>query len=295
MPQNKIAILGANGTLGERLRHYLIGAEIIPLTRADADVTDKDAVAALLRQIKPGWVINCTAFLNTDRCEQEPDASYKVNYLAAAQLGEIIVGMPDTRLIQFSTDYVFDGREGSYTEQSPANPLSAYGKHKFMADETLLSTPAYILRIASLVGAGEGRPDIIKSMLGRVAGGAKKLDVVQELEISTATTQFIVQAITQVIAQRPETGIYNTVAEGKTSWFDIVREAFATLKVEAELNPIPASAFPRPTPRPLKSWLKTDKLRNVLGSVPAWQDAVTAQVQDLREVYMKVLENRKAA
>ena len=203
MPQEKIAILGANGILGERLRHYLgqqKNLEIIALTRADADVTDKDAVAALLRQLKPGWVINCTAFLNTDRCEAEPEASYQVNYLAAVRLGEIIAGMKTPRLIQFSTDYVFDGKSGGYSEQSPPNPLSVYGRHKQMADAALLQTPAYILRIASLVGAGEGRPDIIKAMLGRVAGGAKKLDVVKELEISTATTKFIAEVITQMIS-----------------------------------------------------------------------------------------------
>jgi dTDP-4-dehydrorhamnose reductase len=299
MITQRVVILGAGGLLGSRLMHYLAdqpGVELIPLTHAQADVTKADELKALMEDLKPHWVINATAFLNPDNCEKDPDKSYAVNYQGALNAAEA-TGMAGGILIQFSTDYVFDGKTGGYAEEDETHPLSNYGMHKHMVDEVLirLQAPAYIFRIASLIGAGEGKNDIVKALLGRLAGGAKKLEVVNDMEISISTPQFIAQVISAFIKEPPRFGEYHVVAQGKTTWFDACRAAFMELDIDVPFVPITADAFPRLAARPMKSWLKTDKLASVIGSVPLWQDVLADQVYDLRDEYLPIVKRDVAA
>ncbi|HVY12618.1 MAG TPA: sugar nucleotide-binding protein, partial [Alphaproteobacteria bacterium] len=267
MAQRTLALLGANGLLGSRFQHYLAGNanfRIVPLRHAEADITQTDALFSALKNIKPDWVINCTAFLNTDRCEKEPENSYRVNFLAVRNLAQ---RLPDlgARLIHFSTDYVFDGKTGGYTEDSTAHPLSYYGLHKYLADEAILASgaEAYILRVASVMGAGPGKPDLVKALLGRVSKGARELEVVEELQISVSTPQFIVNTAARLMETQPAFGLYNTVAQGQTSWLAAAREAFSELGLNIPFKPVAADAFPRLAARPMKSWLQTGKLESV--------------------------------
>jgi dTDP-4-dehydrorhamnose reductase len=290
MTAQKILILGAGGMIASRLAHYL-GAEraceVIPLTRADLDILDHAKTKIMLDKLRPNWVINGVAFLNVDRCEREPAASYAVNYQAAADLAEMMKGRT-VKLIQFSTDFVFDGTVGGYDENAVTAPLSVYAQHKHMADEFILQSgiPAYILRIASVIGAGAGTRDFIKALLARVAAGDKKISVNAEYEISLSTPRFIAWVIAAFIKKQPAFGIYNCVAGGKTSWHDIASVAFGELGIDIDIVPVPASTYPLVAPRPQKSWLLTDKLEAVLGVVPDWEDVLREQVEDLRGVYL---------
>jgi dTDP-4-dehydrorhamnose reductase len=276
--------------------HYLAdAATLVPLTRADADVTDAAALRQKLKDLKPDWVINGVGFLGPDKCEAEPQPSYDINFTAVRDLGHIVAGL-GANLIHFSTDYVFDGQQGGYDEEALARPISVYGLHKYLADEALLAPgiPAYIFRVASLIGAGEGRQDIVKALLARVAGGADKLGVVSDMEISTASALFLAHVLRRFIENPPPYGLYNVVGEGQTTWHAIIRAAFDELGVKVTLDPISASAFPRPAPRPMKSWLRTGKLQGVM-DVPDWETIIRAQIAAERDMYLGILKNDKAA
>ncbi|MBI3418941.1 MAG: NAD(P)-dependent oxidoreductase [Proteobacteria bacterium] len=295
----KIVLFGASGFLGTRFQHYFAARknwQMAPFTHAQADVTNISRLRAVLDEVKPDAVINATAFLNTDRCEKEPEASYRVNFLGARNLAELCAER-GACLIQFSTDYVFDGKTGGYAEESIAHPLSYYGLHKYLADEAMLKmkTPGYILRIASLIGAGADKSDLVKALLGRVARGARKLDVVNDLEISVSTPQFLAGVITGLLEKQAPYGLYHTVGAGQTTWLDAMCVAFEELGVDIPLAPISSNAFPRLGPRPQKSWMKTEKLAGVLGRVPSWQEIIRAQTRDLKESYLAILKQTKAA
>jgi dTDP-4-dehydrorhamnose reductase len=293
----RVVILGATGLLGSRFMQYLAGDRftLLPLTHVDVDITDAPALEKKLAALKPDWIINGVGFLGPDKCEAEPQLSYAVNFIAARNLGFIAARL-GARLIHFSTDYVFDGLQGGYGEEALARPLSVYGLHKYLADEALLAPgmPAYIFRVASLIGAGEGRQDIVKALLARVAGGADKIGVVADMEISTASALFLADVLRAFIKNSPPYGLYNVVGEGQTTWLGIIRTAFHELGVKAVLDPISASAFPRPAPRPMKSWLRTEKLQAVM-DVPGWESMIRAQVAAEREMYLAIMQKDKAA
>jgi dTDP-4-dehydrorhamnose reductase len=300
MASQTVAVLGAAGFIGSKLVTYLGSnpeVRLVPFTRTDLDLSDRKAIAAMLAAQKPDWVINCVAFLNADRCEKEPQSSYDINFKAAAGLAETMAEYGKAKLIHFSSDFVFDGRSGGYDEKAVPLPISYYGLHKYMADEAITASgiPAYILRIASVIGAGEGKRDLVKALLGRVADGASRLSVIKEYEISTSTPKFMAWVIEKLLAAPPAPGVYNTVADGITSWYDVARTAFSQLGVDTPFDVIPADAFPMPAKRPPKSWLKTEKLKSAIGPLPSWESAIRDQVEDNRECYLAALKKDRAA
>jgi len=304
MLTKKIMVLGCNGMLGMVVVTHLRqipGLVVHAVSRKDCDVTNQAAFRSLLEAAEPDWIINCTAFLTADRCEQEPEQSYLVNYLAVKNMVAVLQSLKPIPFIHISTDFVFDGKIGGYDEAALARPLSYYGLHKYMADTAILHAglPAYVLRVASLIGAGPGKRDLIKALLARIAatpeGETPQLAVVDEYKISATTTDFVANTIGVFIDQQPDYGLYNTVTAGVTSWFAIARVALDALGVGATITPILASAFPVPAPRPMQSWLKTDKLATLLNGLPDWESAIRQQMAGLSTVYHAVLQDKKAA
>lgn len=298
MAVQTVAILGAAGLVGGKLMQELgkdAQLRLVPYTLDNFEMTDPKSIQSMLKESQPDWVINSVAFLNADTCEKEPHNSHAVNFQAVKVLADAVAANGKAKLIHFSSDFVFDGKTGGYDEQSHPLPISYYGLHKYMADEAvrLSGAKAYVLRIASVIGAGEGKRDLIKALLGRVASGADKLSVIEEYKVSTATPLFISQVIAQFIAKQPEFGLYNTVAEGQTTWFDIAKTVFNELGLNIPFEPIPASAFPMPAARPPKSWLKVDKLKGVM-PVPNWETIIREQTRDIRESYLSVLKKQAA-
>lgn len=300
MNRQRILILGGDGLMASALHHYLGGQEEFAITRishGEADVTNCDSLLRAFQEHRPHWVINGAGFLGPDRCETEMAQSHAINFCGVKNILRALAQNSGVGLIHFSTDYVFDGRDGGYEEHAPARPLCYYGLHKLLADEIILSSsvPAYIFRVASVVGAGSGKQDIVKALLARYAAGAPSLSVVKDMEISTVSTQFLAQTVERFIKNKPPYGLYNCVAQGQTTWFDIVRVAFDELGLKTTFEPILASAFPRPAPRPMKSWLKTDKLAQVLGLVPGWEEMIRSQIAAEKSMYLAILNKDEAA
>src|SRR5207244_1021462 len=103
---------------------------LFPFPRGDLDITDTEALAATVREVRPDVVINAAAYTAVDRAESEAEAAFRVNGAAVGELGRI-AREAGARVIHFSTDYVFDGTSAEpYTEESPPNPLNVYGASK---------------------------------------------------------------------------------------------------------------------------------------------------------------------
>src|SRR6266487_613399 len=134
----RVLLLGAGGMLG----HDLVATAppevtLVPLSRAQLDITQGDAVAATLGEVRPDVVINAAGYTAVDRAESERDIAMRVNGAAVGALGRNahLVG---ARVIQFSSDYVFDGTATQpYSETSVANPVNAYGASKLAGARAL--------------------------------------------------------------------------------------------------------------------------------------------------------------
>jgi dTDP-4-dehydrorhamnose reductase len=167
----KILVTGANGLLGQKVTeifkhessHTLLltdlqdkaeesgGFEYFPM-----DLTKKDDVKEAVKNYKPDIIINCAAYTNVDGCETERELSWKVNVDAVKNL-IIAARSTGSKIIQISTDYIFDGKTGNYSEQSKPNPLSYYGKSKLAAENALVTSGISYVIVRTMIIYGTGK------------------------------------------------------------------------------------------------------------------------------------------
>ena len=146
-------ITGANGLIGNALHHsagqFAASWQVRPLTRAVVDLTDSAALRALHARERPALIIHCAALSRSVDCQRDPQLARKVNVEATRLLAELA---QDAQFIFFSTDLVFDGRKGSYTEEDSTYPLSAYAESKVEAETFVLQNPQHTVVRTSLNG-----------------------------------------------------------------------------------------------------------------------------------------------
>jgi len=250
----KYLIVGAGGMLGTDLQAALAGREVTALTRTELDVTDASAVAAAVAG--HDVVVNAAAYTKVDDAESHEDAAYAVNATGAGNLA-VAAAAAGAKLVQVSTDYVFDGSATEpYAESTPVAPVSAYGRTKAAGERLALEAHpggTYIVRTAWLYG--QHGPNFAKTML-TLAGKLDTVAVVtDQVGQPTWTLDLAKQIVALVDADAPA-GIYHGTASGQGSWFDFAGSVFAGAGLErARVTPTDSSAFVRPAPRPAYSVL----------------------------------------
>lgn len=294
----KIVVFGANGLLGRGLVKQLGPRHAVSaFPREQVDITDQSAVLQTLEDAAADVVLNCAGFLNVDRCEKEPERSHRVNGLGPVRLAKAIGRMKTENkplLFHFSTDFVFDGAKGAYKEEDIARPLSYYGTHKIVADEFLLNCGLrdfYILRTASLLCNVEGRDNFAKRML-TLAAEMPFLQIVDDLKISMVTLEVLAWFVEQMLELRPESGLYNAVCGGITTWNAILQTVFKELNVDREIRAARIDAMPNAALRPRNSDLDVAKITRTLNApAPFWEHAVADHVRANRESYAALYAN----
>lgn len=153
MNRNIAWITGANGLIGSYFvrtaPQHAPGWEVRGLTRADVDLTDFPRVRELFAQDKPQLIIHCAAYSRNLACQTAPPLARKLNVDVTAHLTELAAGIP---FIFFSSDLVFDGRQGNYDESAPPSPLTVYGETKVAAEKIVLANPKHFVIRTSLNG-----------------------------------------------------------------------------------------------------------------------------------------------
>jgi dTDP-4-dehydrorhamnose reductase len=145
-------ITGAGGLIGSHLaaaQNLASGWKVVGLTRADLDLTDAAAVTRRFRAESPALVIHCAANSSSVECEQSPALAQLQNVEVTARLAGLCA---DVQFIFLSTDLVFDGRKGNYTETDPVNPLGVYAETKVAAEQIVLANPRHTVVRTSLNG-----------------------------------------------------------------------------------------------------------------------------------------------
>ena len=284
----KILVTGVTGQLGGEVATAFkrLGHEVVATDRQTLDFLQPAQAAALVRSQQPDWVINCAAYTQVDKAESEPAAAFTVNRDTPAQLAQAVAEYGG-RLLQVSTDFVFDGRQTRpYVEDDAPNPLGVYGRSKLEGEQAVLVAlpTATLLRTAWVYGA-HGH-NFVKTML-RLAGEGRPLRVVSD-QIGTPTwTSDIVTAITALV-DRQVSGVFHFTAAGETSWHGfasaILEEASRIgfeIKTDS-VEPIPTTDYPTPAARPAYSVLNTEKIKPLLSApVPGWRDSLKNMLQEL--------------
>lgn len=254
-------VVGAGGMLGQELVTLLRGRgeDVVGTTRSDLDVTDPAAVDAVV----DGYdvVVNCTAYTAVDAAETDEPTAFTVNAVAAAHLARA-AHRTGARLVQISTDYVFDGHaDQPYAEDAPAAPRSAYGRTKAAGEWAVRAEcPDHlVVRTAWLYGA---HGPCFPKTIARAARERGSLDVVADQLGQPTWTFDLADLVHRLVSSGVPAGTYHGTSSGSASW-----HAFAAAVVGAAgmdpaiVHPTTSEAFVRPAPRPAYSVLGHDALR----------------------------------
>jgi dTDP-4-dehydrorhamnose reductase len=281
-------LLGAAGQLGSYLRDSLapLGA-VTALDRADLDLTDLDALAARIRQLRPQVIINAAAYTAVDRAESEPVLAHVLNAAAPAAMATAAKAC-GALLVHYSTDYVFDGSaRAPYDEQSPTAPLGVYGRTK-LAGEAAVRTSGcdhLILRTAWLY-SNHGH-NFLKTML-RLSAERTELRVVADQfgcptyarPVAEVTAAMLKQLFSGPTGSGP-LGTFHLVCGGQTSWHGFAERIMALAGRSVRVTPITTAEYPTPARRPQWSVLSGEKLARDYGlRLPPWEEALRRCLAD---------------
>ena len=288
----KLLLLGGDGQLGQRLLQALaplgdVAATTVSGRLADGtdcerlDVTDLDAIDALIQRIAPDVVVNATAHTAVDKAESEPDLAQRINADAPARIAAACAAR-DALLVHYSTDYVFDGRATSpLREDDPTAPLGVYGRTKRAGEEAVQASGARHLIFRTAWVYDVHGHNFLRTML-RVGAERDELRVVDD-QVGTPTPAWLLADVTATILAQPfaRSGLWHLTATGQTSWHGFAQAIFDGAVVRGLLDKaprvvaIPTSEYPTPAARPAYSVLDTTKIRKDFGvALPGWHDAL---------------------
>ena len=274
----RIAVVGAGGQLGSAMAQACgAGHEVTRFDRASLDITDPDAVAQALGRARPDAIVNCAGYNAVDAAETHPVDAMQANAFAVRSLARAAREL-GAALVQFSSDFVFDGAASApMTEDVAPNPRSAYAMSKLLGEWFAAEVPqAYVLRVESLFGAGPGGPD--KGSLAAIVNGLRAGQVVRVFHDRTVSPTFVHDASTATLAlleRRCEPGLYHCVNNGAATWLEVAREAARVLGVEPVLEIVSVADVTLPAARPRYCAMSSGKLAAATGvSMPTWQDAL---------------------
>lgn len=263
-------VVGAAGMLGTDLLRVLgdRGETADGLDRTMLDVTDPAAAAAAVRGYDV--VVNCAAYTAVDTAEADEAAAFAVNAVGPANLARACAAA-GSRLVQVSTDYVFDGVSAEpYPADAPVAPRSAYGRTKLAGEWAARagSDDVLVVRTAWLYGANGG---CFPKTIARVARERGGLDVVEDQVGQPTWTVDLAELIVALVRAGAPAGIYHGTASGRTSWHGFAQAVVAAAGLEPEIvRPTTSEAFTRPAPRPAFSVLDHGSIR--AAGVPAIGD-----------------------
>ena len=283
----RILITGANGLLGQHLVHKLgqapgndvlaTGLQAEPRYSGGScgynplDITDAKQVRAVFEDFTPDVVVNAAAMTAVDTCESDRDACWKVN-VDAVEIMARLCRAQGTRLIQMSTDFVFDGKSGPYTENDRPHPISYYGKSKLAAENHVRKSglPNWaIARTVLVYGVAENlnRSNIVLWLLDKFARGETVRMVTDHIRTPTYVVD-LADAVERLIRFR-KNGVYNLSGGELMSVYEMARVTARVFGYSTDLvQPTDSHAFTQAAARPPRSGFIILKAQSELGWQP---------------------------
>ena len=284
----KILLLGKNGQLGWELQRSLsVLGEVVACGRSEADLEDRKALQALVREVAPHVIVNAAAYTAVDKAESEAYRAFLINSEAVELLAKEACRL-DALFIHYSTDYVFDGsKEEAYVEADLTSPLAVYGHSKLAGEMGILASGCrHLIFRTSWVYAARGN-NFIKTML-RLARERDELKVVYD-QVGAPTSAELLADVTAYCLYRLKYdaafasqwgGIYHLTASGSTSWHgfakfildEALRHGVQLRATSKNVLAIPTSEYPLPAKRPANSQLITKKFSETFNlELPSWE------------------------
>lgn len=273
-----VLVTGANGQLGSEIQNNTHRINNYYFSDADSlDITDAQAIRAFVQQHAINLIVNCAAYTNVDKAEDDCTTAEAINHTAVAHLASVCKEF-QLPLIHISTDYVFGGTKNTpYRETDATQPLGVYGRTKLAGEQAIQNSGIehLIIRTSWLYSLRFGN-NFVKT-IQRLSGERPQLKVVAD-QVGTPTNaadlaDFIVQAIENAW-YRGKREVYHFSNEGVCSWYDFAVAIVAATGNTCEVLPCTSAEFPSKVTRPSYSVLDKTKLKTDFGyRIPYWRDS----------------------
>jgi dTDP-4-dehydrorhamnose reductase len=284
--RRKVVITGSNGLLGQNLVNLLLqdkaNYEVVGFSRGknrsgrddfeyvNIDITNKEVLKEKILEINPNFIVNTAAMTNVDACENDKEEAFDLNVNVVQCLVDVSAKI-NAHLIHLSTDFIFDGEKGNYTEDDVPNPLSYYGETKLLSEQLLQkSTIGFtILRTILVYGLVN---DMSRSNI--VLWVKESLE--QQKEITIVNDQFRTPTYVEDLAlacklsiDKKATGIFNISSSQLLSIHEIAQEVAIAFDLDKTLiKPISTATLNQTASRPVKTGFDLSKTNTVLGFNP---------------------------
>lgn len=266
----RIFVIGKNGQLGKSIKKIIINSKTINnfifIGREELDLSNKSMIAHFFKNKTFDILINCAAYTNVNKAEEEPKLANMINNEAVSQMAQA-AKEKQAKFIHISTDYVFDGQNDKpYKEIDQTNPINIYGKTKLAGEkkiQKILPTDAIIIRVGWMYS--EYGNNFVKTML-RLGKERKKINVVNDQFGSPTYAQDLAEVILQIMncknfkKKNQITEIYHYSNDGKTSWYKFAKEIFKIKNINCKLNPILSEYYKTLARRPKFSLMNSGKI-----------------------------------
>jgi dTDP-4-dehydrorhamnose reductase len=242
----KVIVLGAGGLLGRHLVEELADANVVPLTRADCDISRLDEVCA--KTAGAALILNCAAFTNVDGAEKDEESSYRANALGAENVARAAAAR-GARLVHVSTDFVFDGAQAEpYDEFAAPNPQSIYARSKWAGERLAQAAhrELFVVRVQGLYGAGGAN---FSSKLRQLVLDGKPLKLDGERRVQPTWARAAARQII-TLARGDGYGTYHVSCKGETTWAGFATRLAARLGVPPCWQVVRTDELAAPAKRP---------------------------------------------
>lgn len=288
MQHSTIWITGSKGQLGSEISlmaSHFPGLEIKGTDIDDLDITDLKQAERFVEQFRPDFLINCAAYTAVDRAEEEAETAFRINGLGALNLARVC-SINNVKMIHISTDYVYDGQSKfPYTEVSPVNPQSVYGRSKLEGEQFVMAShqAAIIVRTAWLYSSFGS--NFVKTML-RIGKERSEVRVVADQTGSPTYARDLANALLAIIqttisdSEFWTPGIYHYSNEGVCTWYDFAVAIMKEANLSCSVVPVTTPEYPLVATRPAYSVLSKSKFHYTFGqTIPQWRVSLKECIQ----------------
>lgn len=280
----RILVTGANGQLGMELRG-VASAEWLFTDVDELDICSKESVRDFIVANNVGTIVNCAAYTNVDRAEDEPEVAKRINGDAVAMLAELSHEC-SVRLIHISTDYLFgEGYTEPICEECKPTPRSVYGRTKLMGERAIIESGCrYVILRTAWLYSPYGT-NFVKTIM-RLSSERKELRVVND-QIGTPTYAHDLALVIRDICDSgvEVEGIYNYSNEGAISWYDFACAIVEIAGHSCRILPCTTTEYGAKAARPAYSVLDKTKIRGVIHrEIPAWRASLEECIKRMAQL-----------
>ena len=291
-----VLVTGANGQLGSEMRLVAAGSrdryiftDVVDLPGVETvklDITDLEAIRAVVRDNDVKAIVNCAAYTNVDKAEDDTELCALLNAKAPENLA-VAMKEVDGLLVHVSTDYVFGGDPYNTPcrEDQKGTPTGVYGLTKLQGEQAIIASGCHHIIVRTAWLYSEFGKNFVKTMLSLTAS-KPQLNVVFDQTGTPTYALDLAEVIYDILENRKwegNDGIYHYSNEGVCSWFDFTKMiAEYAGNTGCDIRPCHSDEFPSKVKRPAYSVLDKTKIKNTFGiAVPYWTDSLKKCIKNL--------------